>query len=113
VFLFGGYDSNGYLGLVLTQGFTIATPQVGDRLFIYSGDYYGFHTITEVVSSIQFITSTEWTVSPVWSSEEIGFCYLPTVKIYKGYRDNELTLPKYPSGSVELFELFPLSLVSE
>lgn len=110
---FGGYDASGYLGLVLTSSYSISTPEVGDRLYIYSGAYSGFHVIREVVSGIQFVTETEWTVSPVWNSELVGFCKLPTVKIYKGYKEAEIILPLYPSGSVDLYDIMPYTLAAE
>lgn len=110
---FGGYDALGYLGLVLTSSYSIATPQVGDRLYIYSGAYKGFHTVRQVISGIQFITETAWTVSPTWNSEKVGFCKLPTVKVAKGYRQGELILPLYPSGSIDLYDVQPYEIVAE
>lgn len=110
---FGGYDSGGFLGLVLTSSYSIATPQVGDRLYIYTGDYSGFHTITEVVSGIQFVTSTEYTTAYVWNSDLVGYVYLPTVQIYRGYEVGEITLPLYPTGSLDLSTIQPRELVAE
>jgi hypothetical protein len=110
---FGGYDASGYLGLVLTSSYSIATPQVGDRLYIYSGAYSGFHTITEVISGIQFVTSTEYTTAYVWNSNLVGFVYLPTVKVYRGYSVGEIVLTLYPTGTIDLSTIQPRELVAE
>jgi hypothetical protein len=108
---FGGYNASGYLGIVMTSTFGSYVPVVGDRVFIYSGTYQGYHVIREVVSSIQFVTETTYTTTMY--NDNVGFVTLPTIQIYKGYRDDELILPLYPSGSLDLYDVQPRELVAE
>lgn len=108
---FGGYDASGYLGIVMTSTWGSYVPVVGDRLFVYSGNYLGYHVIREVVSSIQFVTETTYTTAMY--NENVAYVTLPTISIYKGYSVGELILPLYPSGSLDLFTVQPRTLVAE
>lgn len=104
---FGGYDASGYLGIVMTSTWGGAgSPSVGDRLYIYGGTYEGFVTIREVVSSIQFVTESDWVGA--MANEQIGFVTLPTISIYKGYEVGEITL-----GGQDLSEWQPYELVGQ
>lgn len=107
-----GYDDgNGYLKLNLSGAFPFALA-VGDRVYIPAGtDYTGFHTIRTVHSSIQYTLETEY-VSLISGSTTIYEVVLPTVTLYKGYTDNELILPLYPSGSLDLYDIQPQELLA-
>lgn len=103
---FGGYDSGGYLGILMTNTFGYKVPEVGDRLFVYDGTYYGMHTITTVVSSIEFVTSTVWLGAMY--NEQVGLVALPTMKLYKGYAVGELIV-----DGIDLSEWQPRTLIAE
>jgi len=107
VMAFGGYDASGYLGIVLTSSYGGAwAPIAGDRLYIYGGYYEGFVTITEVVSSIQYVTSSVWVDSMF--NEDVAFVTLPTISIYKGYSVGEIII-----AGQDLSEWQPRELVGE
>lgn len=107
-----GYDDgNGYLKINLSGAFPFALA-VGDRVYIPAGtDYTGFHTIRTVHSSIQYTLETEY-VSLISGSTTIYEVVLPEVTLYKGYTDNELILPLYPSGSLDLYDIQPQELLA-
>jgi hypothetical protein len=108
--LSSGYDDgNGYLKVNLggSMAFTLAA---GDRVYIDGAPYTGFHVVREFHSSIQY------TLETLYTSAGSGYIFpvvLPTIQIYKGYADNELILPLYPSGSLDLYDIQPRTLAAE
>lgn len=104
------YNAGGYLGIILSGAFPYAL-NVGDRVYIpNNGTITGFHTIKSITSSLQFVLNTVANVSG--SGFVIWQCYLPTVKIYKGYKAGELVLT-YNTGTIDLFDIMPYELVAE
>lgn len=102
-------DGNGYLKVNLTGAF-IQTLAVGDRVYIRNGAYEGFHVVRSVHSSTQYAFET------LYTSADTGLIFpvlLPTISIYKGFSSGELTLPLYPSGSLDLSTIQPRELVAE
>jgi hypothetical protein len=108
-----GYDDgNGYLKINLSGAFAYALA-VGDRVYIPAGtDYTGFHVIRTVHSTVQYTLETTYT-TPISGSATIYEVVLPTVSLYKGYDDNELILPLYPSGSLDIYDIQPRELLAE
>lgn len=102
-------DGNGYLKVNLTGAF-FQTLAVGDRVYIRNGDYEGFH----VVRSVQ--SSTQYTFETLYTTADTGLIFpvlLPTISIYKGFSSGELSLPLYPTGSLDLSTIQPRELVAE
>lgn len=104
-----GYNSGGYLKVILAGAFPNAL-NVGDRIYIPAGtDYTGFHTIKSIDSSIQFTLETAY-ISNIGGSVVVWQVYLPTVEIWKGYRDGEIVLT-WTGGTIDLYDIMPYELV--
>ena len=107
-----GYDDgDGYLKLNLAGAFPLTLAE-GDRIYIPPGtDYTGFHKVKTIHSSIQITLNTTYT-SSISGSVVIRQVYLPTISIYKGYKQGELVVT-YDSGTVDLYDILPYTLVAE
>lgn len=102
-------DGNGYYKINLFSAF-FQTLAVGDRVFISGSTYLnGFQVIREVHSSIQYTLEAEYVLDDNGIIQPV---ILPTVTLYKGYTDNELILPLYPSGSLDLYDIQPQELLA-
>lgn len=106
-----GYDDgDGYLKVNLSGVFPF-TPAVGDRVYIKSGTYTGYHVIRSIQSTTQYTFETLWTVD-ISSSTIIWQVKLPEFRIYKGYASGEIVLPLYPSGTKDLYTIQPRTLAA-
>lgn len=105
-----GYDDgNGYLKINLTSPFPFAMVE-GDTIYITDGTYRGFHKIRTVHSTLQYTINTSFILS-LSGSIVVWQVILPKIPIYRGYEDNELILPLYPSGSLDMNDIQPKELL--
>lgn len=108
------FDSDGKFGFVVSSAFSF-TPAIGDRVYIYEGTgnslYTGFHTITDSVSGVIFVTSTDYN-RPLTGTSPVSLVRLPTITLYKGYEVGELTFPT-PSGTVDVSDYHPYLKIAD
>lgn len=106
-----GWNNGGYLALNLAGAFPYSVS-AGDRIYIPSGTAYtGFHTVKEITSSVQITLNTKY-ISPISGSAVVWHVILPTIQIYKGYKQGELII-NYDNGTLDLYDIMPYELVAE
>lgn len=105
-----GYNSGGFLKLNLAGAFPFPL-NVGDRIYITDPSYKGFHTVKEIVSSVQIVLNTQFS-STMGGSIVVWQVYLPTISIYKGYRAGELT-QTHDTGTLDYYYVLPFELVAQ
>ena len=99
-------DDSGYVRLIT---FISIGVSVGDRVFLRGGVYNGFHTVKSIAGSNDFTLNTAYTVAET-DIVTVTKIILPTVKLYSGFNEGEILLPVYPSGTVDLFTIYPYKL---
>lgn len=91
-------DNGGFAQFNIASPFSADDPVVGGKIYISTGDYAGEHTITEIVTNTQFVTSTAYSAT---STGTLYHLNVPTFQLYKGYGSAE----DYP-------DQLPLTLVA-
>lgn len=102
-------NASGYARIILNAAFPFTT-EVGQRIYIVSGSYKGYHTIQSIQGSLHITLNTAYS-GAVFSWTDVWQIVLPEVKLYKGYKDGQLVLPLYPSGSQDLYDVMPYTLI--
>jgi hypothetical protein len=83
------------------------------RIYIpNAGGYTGFHSIKSIDSNIQFTLETLFDGNNISGAAPVWQVVLPTMKLYKGYRDGEIVLT-YIGGTIDLYDIMPIDLVGE
>lgn len=105
-----GYnDGSGFLKVNLAGAFLYPVA-VGDRIYITTSPYIGFHIVKTVHSSIQYTFETAFT-STFGGSVTLYQATLPEISIYKGYNVGEMIIP-WLGGSLDLSTVYPYTLVA-
>ncbi len=105
-----GYnDGSGFLKVNLSGAFPY-TVEVGQRIYITTSPYIGFHIVKTVHSSIQITFETAF-ISTFGGAVTLYQAVLPEISIYKGYKLGEMIIP-HSGGTVDLSTVNPYTLVA-
>lgn len=93
--------SSGGLAVFWVQSPYNFTPVAGERIYIDSGIYEGYHTVTSVAGSL-IATSTSF-IGSDFSVPTVKYIRLPQIKVYCGYLSGEEYDDELPSELVATF----------
>lgn len=84
------------------------SPSVGEQVYLFSGysAYSGFYTIKAITSSTSFTLDTPY-IGSSGVLQPIYFCKKPTILLYKGWAQGELSI-----NSVDMYTVQPQELIA-